>query len=367
MVSLCFTQISLCFRGHQSLSGRFTGAVQGRIGAALRQGVTVTTHRSGRDHRGSQGITGRSKISIRIATVIRLRGALCQAFRLQTREQWDLFGLPGFHGDGFRREKIGSPEDCGWFGIVDEDPIPRSPESRVQVIPNAEQFWARRVSQTWHTFSCGRGFPVLPCWNVQFGFLVRCLPSPSDHFPVFVNFMLKVKGAARRVSVVSAVSCQCRSSKRKSAGRLWEASRMREAGELHGVETSHENMLFRKIWKTLWTSSVMIRCDSWRSTTVFHGISTLGTVVHGVSAVCCQHEFLCQGMAGVCGWQREGATRVASIARTESWTEGATLLAIFQLNRVELNVKIGFVRICGFPHRRNETLLARSTGQRFKW
>ena len=51
MVSLCFTQISLCFRGHQSLSGRFTGAVQGRIGAALRQGVTVTTHRSGRDHR----------------------------------------------------------------------------------------------------------------------------------------------------------------------------------------------------------------------------------------------------------------------------------------------------------------------------
>ena len=33
--------------------------------------MTVTTHRSGRDHRGSQGITGRSKISIRIANVIR--------------------------------------------------------------------------------------------------------------------------------------------------------------------------------------------------------------------------------------------------------------------------------------------------------
>ena len=350
MVSLCFTQISLCFRGHQSLSGRFTGAVQGRIGAALRQGVTVTTHRSGRDHRGSQGITGRSKISIRIATVnppercalpslpppdpraVRsIWSARVSRRRFPPGKNWKSWGLWMIW-------------DCGWGSHPKITRVTCAGHSQCGTVLSSEGF-----TDMAHIFMRKRFSPFSPCWNVQFGFLVRCLPSPSDHFPVFVNFMLKVKGAARRVSVVSAVSCQCRSSKRKSAGRLWEASRMREAGELHGVETSHENMLFRKIWKTLWTSSVMIRCDSWRSTTVFHGISTLGTVVHGVSAVCCQHEFLCQGMAGVCGWQREGATRVASIARTESWTEGATLLAIFQLNRVELNVKIGFVRICGFP------------------
>lgn len=45
------------FRGHQSLSGRFTGAVQGRIGAALRQGVTMRDPSERHtDHRGSQGL-----------------------------------------------------------------------------------------------------------------------------------------------------------------------------------------------------------------------------------------------------------------------------------------------------------------------
>ena len=122
MVSLCFTQISLCFRGHQSLSGRFTGAVQGRIGAALRQGVTVTTHRSGRDHRGSQGVR-RFRYALLLWSAWEVRFAKPSASRPESSEIYLVCqGFTATVSAGKKLEVLRIVDDLGlWMRIPSQD------------------------------------------------------------------------------------------------------------------------------------------------------------------------------------------------------------------------------------------------------